>query len=150
MPASNIPDVRVGQEVSFKVEGYDRRDFSGRIDRINPSTQTGTRSILVYAVLPNRDGALKGGLFAKGSVTVSKRDDLLLLPTAALREESGQALVWQISAGKLVLQPVKTGARNEQTGMVEIVSGLAPGDKVVKANLGMLRADAEVRLAQSR
>lgn len=150
VPASDIPSVRVGQEVSFSVEGFDERAFSGRIDRINPSTQTGTRSILVYAVVPNRDGVLKGGLFAKGSLTVDKREQVLLLPITALREESGQTAVWRVAAGKLALQPVKTGMRNEAAGLVEILSGLEPGEKVVKTNLGTLRAGAEVRLAQAR
>jgi membrane fusion protein, multidrug efflux system len=150
VPASDIPSVRIGQEVSFSVEGFDERAFSGRIDRINPSTQTGTRSILVYAVVPNRDGVLKGGLFAKGSLTVDKREQVLLLPITALREESGQTGVWRVSAGKLALQSVKTGMRNEAAGLVEILSGLEPGEKVVKTNLGTLRAGAEVRLAQAR
>ena len=93
---------------------------------------------------------MKGGLFAKGSLTVSKRDQVLLVPTTALREESGQTSVWRMAAGKLNLQPVKAGMRNEEAGVVEIVSGLEAGDKVVKANLGALRAGAEVRLSQAR
>jgi membrane fusion protein (multidrug efflux system) len=150
IPAADIANVRIGQEVRFSIDGIEDRAFAGRIDRINPSTQTGTRSILIYAVLPNRDGKLKGGLFAKGSLTVSKRDQVLLIPTTALREESGRTSVWRVSAGKLALQPVNAGMRNEETGVVEIVSGVEAGDKVVKTNLGTLRAGAEVRLSQTR
>jgi membrane fusion protein (multidrug efflux system) len=150
IPASDISEVRIGQEVRFGIEGFDDRIFSGRINRISPATQTGTRSVLVYAVLPNPDGKLKGGLFAKGSLTVSKRDQVLLIPTTALREESGQASVWRLSAGKLALQSVKVGVRNDEAGVVEIVSGVEPGDKLVKTNLGALRVGAEVRLSQTR
>jgi len=150
VPASDIGAVRVGQEVAFRVEGYEDRLFAGRIARISPATQAGTRSIPVYAVLPNRDGVLKAGVFAKGQLTVSKRTAAVVTPITAVRDEGGQAFVWRVDGGRLARVPVQAGLRSEDDGVVEIVSGLAPGAKIVRANLGALRDGAEVKILERR
>ncbi len=136
VPASDISSVRLGQEIQFRVEGHGERIFAGRIDRINPSTQTGTRSIMVYALLPNRDGALRGGLFAKGSLTIEKRDKAMVLPDSAVHREGGQALVWRVKGGRLTAEPIALGMRNDDEGVVEVLSGLTPGDTILKTQLG--------------
>ena len=150
VPASDIPSIRVGQEVHFRVEGFGEREFHGRIDRINPATQSGSRSILVYALLPNSDGALKGGMFAKGSVTLSQIDAALVLPLSAVREESGKAYVLRIAAGRLEQRAVKLGLRNEDEGIVQIVDGLDAHSRVVRSNLGALRPGAAANIAAQR
>ncbi len=150
VPATDIGSVRVGQEVAFRVEGYEDRLFSGRIARISPATQPGTRSILVYAVLPNRDGALKAGVFAKGRLTVSKRSDALVAPVTAIREAGGQAFVWRVDDGRLARAPVQLGLKSEADGVVEIVAGIAPGARIVRADLGALRDGAEVKVLERR
>jgi RND family efflux transporter MFP subunit len=150
LPASDIPSIRVGQEVGFRVEGFGERDFRGRIDRINPATQSGSRSILVYAVLPNQDGALKGGMFAKGSVTLKRIESAQVLPLSAVREESGKAYVLRIAEGRLEQRAVKLGLRNEDEGVVQIVDGLDAQSRVVRTNSGMLRPGATVKIAPGR
>lgn len=150
IPATDIGAVRVGQEVAFRVEGYEDRLFSGRIARISPATQPGTRSILVYAVLPNREGSLKAGVFAKGQLTVSRRPDAVVLPATAIRDESGQAYVWRVDGNRLARVPVQVGLRSEADSVVEIVAGLAPGARIVRANLGSLRDGAEVKILERR
>ena len=150
VPASEIGYVRAGQEVAFRVEGFEDRLFAGRIARINPATQAGTRSIVVYAVLPNRDGTLKGGMFAKGQLTVSKRADALVVPLGAVREDAGQRYVWRIDSGRLVRARVQLGLKSEDDGVVEIVSGLSLGERIVRANLGTLREGAEAKILERR
>jgi len=150
VPAGDIPSVRVGQEVSFRVEGFGERDFRGRIDRINPATQTGSRSILVYAVLLNQDGALKGGMFAKGSVTLNRIDSAQVLPLSAVREENGGAHVMRIVNDRLESLPVKLGLRNEDEGTVQIVEGLDVESRVIRANTGAYKPGTLVKIASSR
>ena len=147
VPASDIPNIRIGQEVSFRVEGFGEREFRGSIDRINPTTQSGSRSILVYAHLPNRDGALKGGMFAKGSVTLSRIESAQVLPLSAVREESGKAYVLRVADGRLEQRAVKIGLRNEDEGVVQIVEGLDAQSRVLRANSGTLPAGVAVKVA---
>lgn len=150
VPASDIPNIRVGQEVSFHVEGFGERDFHGRIDRINPATQSGSRSILIYALLPNPDGALKGGMFAKGSVTLARIDSAQVLPLSAVREESGKYYVLRIANDKLEQRAVKLGLRNEDEGVVQIVDGLDAQNRIVRSNAGTLKPGTLVRVAPAR
>ncbi|MGP1676005.1 MAG: efflux RND transporter periplasmic adaptor subunit [Burkholderiales bacterium] len=150
VPASDIPSIRVGQEVHFRVEGFGEREFHGRIDRINPATQTGSRSILVYAVLPNRDSALKGGMFAKGSVTLSRIESAQVLPLSAVREENGKAYVLRVDNDRLEQRAVKLGLRNADEGVVQIVDGLDAQSRVVRSNSGTYKTGSVVRVAPAR
>jgi membrane fusion protein (multidrug efflux system) len=147
VPASDIPNIRTGQEVSFRVEGFGEREFSGRIERINPTTQSGSRSILVYAVLPNHDNALKGGMFAKGSVTLRRIESAQVLPLSAVRHENGKNFVLRIAGDRLEQRAVKLGLKNEDEGVVQIVEGLDADSRVVRNNSGRVNPDAAVRIA---
>ena len=147
LPAGDIPSIRVGQEVNFRVEGFGEREFRGRIERINPATQSGSRSILVYAMLPNRDNALKGGMFAKGSVTLSRIESAQVLPLSAVREENGKAYVMHIANDRLEPRAVTLGLRNEDEGLVQIVDGLDAQSRVVRANPGTLKPGTIVKIA---
>ena len=150
VPAGDIPSIRVGQQVSFRVEGFGEREFRGRIDRINPATQSGSRSIVVYAVLPNQDSALKGGMFAKGSVTLSRIESAQVLPLSAVHEENGKAYVMRIANDRLEPRAVKLGLRNEDESVVQIVDGLDAQSRVVRANPGTLKPGAIVKIAPRR
>jgi RND family efflux transporter MFP subunit len=150
VPASDIPSIRVGQEVNFRVEGYGEREFRGRIDRINPATQSGSRSILVYAVLPNQDGALKGGMFAKGSVTLTRIESARVLPASAVRTENGKAFVMRIAGDRLESREVKLGLKNEDEGVVQVVDGLDAQSRVVRSNLGNFKPGAVVKVTPGR
>lgn len=150
VPAGDIPNIRIGQEAIFRVEGFGEREFRGSIDRINPTTQSGSRSIIIYAHLPNRDGTLKGGMFAKGSVTLSRIESAQVLPLSAVREEGGKAYVMRIADGRLEQHAVKLGLRNEDEGVVQIVDGLDAQRQVLRSNSGTLRPGASVKVAPAR
>ena len=150
VPAGEIPSIRVGQEVSFRVEGFGEREFHGRVDRINPATQSGSRSILVYAVLPNRDGARKGGMFAKGSVTLNRIESAQVLPISAVREDGGKPYVLRIANDRLEARAVKLGVKNENDGVVQIVDGLDAQSRVVRSNPGTYKPGAIVKIAPAR
>ena len=148
VPAADIPAVAIGQEVRFTVEGFGDKAFTGSIARINPAAAAGSRSLIVYIEVANKEGLLKGGMFAKGGLTLDRRASVLAVPVSALREEAGQAVVYRIEAGKLLRTPVKTGVRNAEEGWIEITEGLPQGAQVVKANLGDLKSDVPVTVVQ--
>lgn len=147
VPASDIPRVKVGQDARFKVAGFDGRDFSGKVARINPTTETGSRAMIVYISVDNADGVLKGGMFAKGSLTTDKSAPSALAPLAAVRHDGGQDLVYRVDAGKVVAQPVKLGLRNEDDGTVQVTEGLAPGATVIATRLDGVKPGSRVKLA---
>ena len=154
VPASEIPSVAAGQEVNFKVEGFGAQMFKGKIARINPQSQAGSRSILVYVEVPNAEGALRGGMFAKGGLTLTRRDAVIAVPITALREERGETVVYAIENNRLARIPVKTGTRNEDEAWAEITASdndrVKAGIKVVKSNLGALNSGVEVKVTDGR
>jgi membrane fusion protein (multidrug efflux system) len=146
VPASEIPRIRVGQDVLFRVDGFDQRRFTGKVARINPTTEAGSRAMLVYISVNNADGALRGGMFAKGQITTTKNAARPLLPLAALRKDGAKDVVYRVDNGTVALQPVTLGLRSEDDGMVEVLDGLAPGAIVLAAPLDGVKPGSKVKL----
>ena len=147
VPASEIPRVKVGQEVQFKVDGFDGRTFSGKVARISPTAEMGSRAMLVYISVNNADRALSGGMFAKGAITTHKSAVMPIIPLAALRKDKDVDVVYKIEGGKVVSQPVKLGLRNEDEGSVEVTEGLAGGASLVIGKLEGVKPGVKVRMA---
>ena len=131
VPLSEIPMVRLGQGISFTVDGFDKRAFDGRVERISPAAESGSRSISVFVSLPNADGALKGGMLASGKLAIAARAAVNTVPSAALQEEGGQFFVFTVKDGLLDRRPVLVGSRSVEAGLVEITDGPPVGTDVV-------------------
>ena len=146
VPPAAIGQVRLGQPINFRVEGFGELEFAGRIERINPAATAGSRSISVYAVIDNRQGLLRGGMFAQGALTLSRVDNAIAVPASAVREEIGQTFVYAIEDSLIKRKNVKVGAP-DAAGRVQVFDGLAAGDRIVRVNLGSLREGVAARLS---
>ncbi len=141
-PASEIPGVKVGQIAHFKVSGFADRMFEGRVERINPMTEQGSRSITVYLSVPNPDGALKGGMFGQGTLVLDKGAPTPTIPSAAVRSEAGLPFVLVFAEGKLFKRSITPGLSSEDAGTVEVRDGLKPGEQVLLAKLDSFKDGA--------
>ncbi|HEU5436097.1 MAG TPA: efflux RND transporter periplasmic adaptor subunit [Telluria sp.] len=146
VPASEVPRVKIGQEVRFKVDGFQQRDFIGKVARISPTTEAGSRSMVVYISVDNSDGSLRGGMFAKGAITTEKSASAPLVPLAAVRDVKGEQVVYTIVDGKVATQAVALGLKNEDDGVAEVTSGLQPGTTVITARLDAVKPGQKVRV----
>jgi membrane fusion protein, multidrug efflux system len=142
VPAVDIPELRPGMPVELNVDGFGDRKFGGRIERINPATEPGTRAILVFVGVPNPNSELRGGMFSTGRVALAASAPVLSLPAIAVRSEAGQTFVWTIEDGKLVKRMVVIGRRDEENGRVEIKTVLPPTVKVLAARFDNLKEGA--------
>ncbi|MCU0868749.1 MAG: efflux RND transporter periplasmic adaptor subunit [Burkholderiales bacterium] len=147
VPGAEIGFVRVGMPVEFVVEGLAGRPFVGRVDRINPTADERSRGVKVYAVLDNADGALRGGMFAKGQLRIDARADALLLPLAAVREEAGQPVAWVVEGDAVARRALVLGERDLLRGVVAVQSGVAAGDTVLVGGLVNVRPGTRVARA---
>lgn len=150
VPAGDIIHVALGQEVKVKVEGLPNQ-LAGKVVRINPATQAGSRSIMAYIQIDNAQRLLRVGMFGEAQLTISKKTGVLTVPRSALQTNGGVTFVYAIENATLVQKPVTVGMSgdNGEEGAVEITSGLDAGAQIVKANLGMLRTGTPVRIAQA-
>jgi RND family efflux transporter MFP subunit len=142
VPAIDVPELRIGMPVEFNVDGYGERGFTGRIERINPSTEPGTRALLIYVGLPNPDALLKSGMFATGRIALVASAPAPTLPMTAVRSEAGQSFVWVIDKGKLSRRIVMLGRRDTDHGLVEIKTTLPPELPILSARFDNLKDGA--------
>ena len=150
VPASDIPRVQVGQEERFKVDGFDKRAFAGKVARINPATETGSRSMLVYISVDNTDQLLRAGMFAKGEITTEKSNARPIVPLAALRKEGARDVVYRVDGGKVVATPVELGMRSDDEGLAEVSKGVEAGAVLLAVPLDGVKPGSAVKLAQAK
>jgi membrane fusion protein (multidrug efflux system) len=142
VPAVDIPELRPGMAVELAVDGFGERRFTGRVERINPSTEPGTRSIVVFVGVPNPNNELRGGMFATGRISLAASAPVMSLPAGAVRSEGGQTFVWAIDDGKLVKRMIVVGRRDEESARVEIKTALPATLKVLATRFENLKEGA--------
>ena len=149
VPAGDIVNVTAGQEVELRIEGLPDV-IPGKLTRINPSIQVGSRSILVYIQVDNPQGLLKMGMFAEAKLTLTRKNNVLTVPQSAIQIEGGKSVVYAIENEKLVPITVTTGITGDDAdgAAVEIVSGLEKSATIIKVNLGNLQGGTPVRFAK--
>jgi membrane fusion protein (multidrug efflux system) len=130
VPADALSQVRVGMPVSFTVNGYPGRTFSGRISRVNPTADPLTRQVKIVASIPNAGNTLVGGLFAEGRVSSESRV-APMVPLGAVDERGLRPTVVRLKQGKIEKVEVGVGIRDAAAETVEITSGLTPGDTLL-------------------
>jgi len=146
VPERNAAGVRPGQTVKFTA---DTRQFTGRVARVGPSVDPGSRAVTVYVQVPNSDGALRAGTFASGRIVSRVVGDALVVPAAAIREPraGGRPFVYRVSGDTIDVVEVTPGLADEGEGLVQVVSGLTESDRVVVGNVGLLGKGMKVRMA---
>lgn len=131
VPERFLPAIKVGQIIRIKVDAFPGETFEGKVYAIDPRLDVAGRSLVVRAVVPNKDRRLRPGLFARISVLLQLKEDALSVPEQAIVPQGDSQFVFKIVEGTAKLTKVLTGTRRE--GRVEIVEGLAAGDRVVTA-----------------
>ena len=146
VPARLAGTVRVGQIVHFVA---DARRFDGRVARVSPTVDPATRAVTVYVEIPNPGGALRGGTFATGRVVSRTLTDVLIVPTAALRQgaEDGRPFVYRIDGKTINVAPVQLGAVDERQGVAQVTEGLQAGERVIVGNVGTLGRGMQATVA---
>ena len=138
-----------GMAVQVQVEGLPK-PVEGRIARIAPAAEPGTRSIGITIAIDNPKEALRAGQYALASVTLADDTDRLTLPLAALGNTAGQDHVWVIENGLLARRAVTVGRRDERAGRVEVLQGVAAGTQVLAARFDNLREGAKASVVETK
>jgi len=148
VPPESAGLLRVGATAKLKVDGIDD-DVPARVVRINPSAQPGSRSVIAYLELqPNP--ALRQGLFARGIIELERRQ-ALLLPLSAVRNDQAQPYALLLAGTQVAQRTLSLGQRGQAGGVeaVEVLQGLAAGDRVLAGSLGAMRDGTSVRLSDA-
>lgn len=128
---TDIGKVKVGQNVTFTIDTYSGKTFTGTVTKISNQSTT-TNNVIYYTVYvavhpTNYD--LKPDMTARLVINTNERHNVLYLPNEAVKVVNGQATVQVLEKGKQVTKNVTTGLSGEMS--TEIVDGLSEGDEVV-------------------
>ena len=127
---ADAPLMRIGQAVEVHVLAFPGRVFQAKISWVAPSIDPNTHRLSVRADVENPDGALKPGMFANFSIITGEAQTAPAVPQSAIVYEGDTAHVWVAGDdGTIAARSVRTGQIAD--GMVEILAGLSPGEKIV-------------------
>ena len=137
-----------GQPVA--VEAFDRSGktklATGHLLTLDNQIDTTTGTVKLKAEFPNLDGALFPNQFVNVRMPVETRQDVTLVPSAAIQRGAPGTFVFLVKPDQSVaVTPVKLGAVEGET--TEVTSGLEPGDQVVVDGADKLRDGAKVELS---
>jgi len=138
----DAPLMRLGAAVEVRVPAFPGRVFKAKISWVAASLDPNTHRLPVRADVENQDGALKPMMFANFSITTGNDSSASAVPEAAVVYEGDTVRVWLAKDdGTLAIRQVRIG--RIQDGMVEILSGLSSGDKVVTSGALFIDRAAE-------
>ena len=141
LPERYLSRLKPGQAVEVVLDAIPDRKFKAQVDAIDAQLDANGRSVLVRARMPNSDGRLRSGMFARVRAVFDVRDKALVVPEEALVPLGNRQVVFKVTdapdGGKVAQRAdVKIGMR--VPGRVEIVDGVKAGDVLVIAGQARL------------
>lgn len=141
--------VKAGQTVNFTILSEPDTPISAKLDSIDPglttmsqgsyskSTDTTSNAIYYYAraTVPNPEGKLAIGMTTQNTVEIASADNVLMVPTVAIKTKDGKKFVRVLGANnQAVDREIQTGLKDSMN--TEVKSGLNEGEKVVMSEMG--------------
>ena len=153
LPQQDLSKLAVGQPVALRVDAYEGQSFQGKITAINSLVDQATRNVQVQATFANTDLRLRPGMFAKVSVIMNEKQNVVAIPATAIHYAPYGDSIFIVSEMKdpqgkeykgVKEQFIKTG--QSRGDMIAIVSGLKPGEEVVTSGVFRLKTGAHVNV----
>jgi RND family efflux transporter MFP subunit len=129
VPEPEVLFIKDGTPAKVSIEELPGRVFQGSVTRFAHALDPATKTMLTEIEMPNPDGQLRPGAYAKVQLEVERKQNMLLIPVPALLVEKAGTSVFTVMDGKAKKVPVKTGF-NDGTN-VEIASGLNPDQAII-------------------
>jgi len=128
---TDIAQVELGQQVDITLDAYPDELFEGIVTKIDPETvvEQNVTTIPVTVEIQNPDARLKPGMNATCNFIVDRKENVLVVPTEAVKDEDGHYTVTVIKDGKQIERSVEVGLAGDN--YTEIVAGLKEGEEVV-------------------
>jgi multidrug efflux system membrane fusion protein len=145
VPQQQLTLLHAGGTVSVHSDAMPGRDFSARINAIEPMVGGDTRNVSVQAEMANPGFALRPGLYVTVAIDQPPRPNAILIPSTAVQTSASGDSVFVVRAGKAAVAPITTGSEVGDRTVIE--TGLAPGDMVITTGQIRLQPGAAVKVA---
>ena len=143
VPERYADQLKEGQRVTFRVASLAGREFTGKVDFVDPVVQLPGRTITVKAQVPNPRRELQAGMFIEARLATAIRPGAVVIPEDAILPLQGSNIVWVVANGKATKRQVELGVRTP--GFVEIKSGVQKAEQVVVGGQERLAEGAPVQ-----
>jgi RND family efflux transporter MFP subunit len=142
IPESIAPQIHVGGSIKVHVQAVNE-DYEGKVSRFADSLDQQTRTMETEIDFQNSAGKLMPGMFCETSFLHNRKINALTIPIEAVNRNGAVAAVLMVDSQNIVrTRPVKLG--QEGTTHIEVLSGLAEGDRVIDGNLSEFTAGQKV------
>ena len=144
VPERFVSQLKIGQKIEITVAAYPGRTFLGEVFFIAPFVESATRTAQVKARIDNPNAELKPGMFANLNLTLKLKEDAIVIPESSVIASGDRNIIYVLDKEDAAqIRPVKVGIR--QAGLVEIINGLKPGERVVAEGIQKIRPGAKVK-----
>lgn len=148
VPERELNVLRTGHPVKMGVDAFPGAFFSGEVLRISPVVDPATGTFKVTAQINDASGQLKPGLFGRVQIVFDTHPNATLVTKSAVLSEDGVHTVYVLAEDqKVIRKAVELGY--EQEGMLEVLTGLEPGETVITAGKASLQEGALVSVIES-
>lgn len=141
IPESRMREVKIGQSVDLTTA--DGARIKGTVRTVAPTIESSTRAGLVYVDIPV--GSARPGMFARGEIVLA-HTDANMVPIASIVIEDGYSYVFILGEDQRTVQRRRVETGTVDGHLIEIVSGVAPGERVVAKGAGFLKDGDRVNL----
>ena len=147
--ADRMHEIKVGQPVSFSVNGFPDVQFAGMVRRIDASANAATRQVEVIVDFADAAKAPRvAGLYAEGRIQAEGAVVLMLSESSIVRT-GGQAAVWRVKDGRIARVAVQLGDRDERRGEFPVKGGLVDGDMILRNPSSSLVEGQQIEFAKA-
>jgi membrane fusion protein, multidrug efflux system len=146
--ADRLHELKIGQRVAFRINGYPQSEFAGTVRRIDAAANATTRQVEVLVAFAGGEVPKVAGLYAEGRIESGTTRVLTVAESSVVR--AGDATtVWRLQGQKLQKAPVQLGERDPRRGEYPVITGLSAGDRVLRNPSTALVDGQKVELAGS-
>ncbi|MCX7913518.1 MAG: efflux RND transporter periplasmic adaptor subunit [Thermodesulfovibrionales bacterium] len=153
----DIGKIKKGQDVTFRVDAFQNREFKGKVNTIYPSLDEKTRTLQIEALTPNSDGLLKPGLFAKVILFTGDAREVVLIPAISLIYEGDRVTAYVVQDAIAKSRNLKIGQQHKIktkvndteskiTEYVEVIEGITEGEMIVTIGQQNLSENVKVKI----
>jgi RND family efflux transporter MFP subunit len=144
--SDHVGEVKPGQSVVFRVNGYGEAQFAGKVRRVNPAANPTTRQVEVLVDFVGGKQPQLAGLYAEGRLETETHASLTI-PASAIVRDGDKSSAFRVKDGKLQKVPLGIAERDPRTGDYVLASGLAEGDRVIRYPTALLKDGQAVQAA---
>lgn len=146
VPERYAGELKAGQSVTFRVAALTGREYTARVDFVDPVVTLPSRTITVKAIAANAEGQLQPGMFLEARLATARRSDATVVPEEAISPTASSVYLWVIVDGRATRREVELGVR--APGFVEVRRGVLPGERVVVGGVDKLIEGAAVTVTE--